>query len=146
MAWAQKFKINQGKEGRITFEVGPQLTETEIPKYIGEMDFSGKGMWNAYNQVAKVKKFQMKCIDGANTDIYAQWLSYTVTGLWMEDTAVLIHIFDKEPILRRDYGTAFTQRRTKGKYAPVQLLPAVQLQLQQFHIFISHKYPKRLIF
>lgn len=106
------------------YEYGPVLTEAQIPKHIGEMDFSGKGMWNVYNMVAKVEDFQLKCVDGAATAVYSQWLSYTVTGLWMEDTAILRHVFATEPILRKDYGQAFVKRRSTGKFQKVKLLPA----------------------
>lgn len=92
------------------YAFGIKLTATQIPKCLGEMDFSGKGMWNMYHQVAAVKDFQLKSVDGTKTEIYSQWLSYTVTGLWMEDTAILRHIFGKDPILRKNYGTAFTRR------------------------------------
>lgn len=42
LGWIQKFKL--------------------IPKHVGDMDFSGKGMWYAYNIVAKNPHFQLKCV------------------------------------------------------------------------------------
>lgn len=124
LTWAQAFKITLNEHDQYVYEYGPVLTEAQIPKHIGEMDFSGKGMWNVYNMVAKVEDFQLKCVDGAATAVYSQWLSYTVTGLWMEDTAILRHVFATEPILRKDYGQAFVKRRSTGKFQKVKLLPA----------------------
>lgn len=124
MTWAQAFKVILTDGGVFNYDIGTPLTETQIPKYVGEMDFSGKGMWNVYNKVAQVDDFQVKCVDGASLAVYAQWLSYTVTGLWMEDTAVLRHVFGTDPILRKDYGQAFVKRRSTGKLQKIKLLPA----------------------
>lgn len=104
--WIQTFSITQDENAMIYFVYGAKLTDKTIPSYVGDIDYSGKKMWYAYNEIAGKATFKLKGIEGANNAVYAQWLSYSVTGLWMEDVAILKHIFEVEPVLRKDYGNA----------------------------------------
>lgn len=104
--WIQTFSITQDENAMIYFVYGAKLTNKTIPSYVGDIDYSGKKMWYAYNKIAGKATFKLKGIEGANNAVYAQWLSYLVTGLWMEDVAILKQIFEVEPVLRKDYGNA----------------------------------------
>lgn len=125
VAWTKTIKYKT-VEGRTMLDYGAFLDEKTVDKHALEMDWSGKRMWRIYNRIAAIE-FQLLMVPGANVDVYAQWLTYSATGVWGEDVAILKTMFDKVPIIRSNYGDAFNARRTKGKYQKVNLYSAVMV-------------------
>lgn len=110
-----------GTENLMTPEVGNRIPDTLMGSLYFTMDWSGRGMWQAMRQISS-KEFLILGRGQEHAEVYSQWLSLTVLGLWSEDMAVIEKVFGVMPMKRSAYGTAFTDRRQSGKLMKVKLM------------------------
>lgn len=128
MTWRASIKIPSsgavvavGSDGLNTPTIGDAIPATLDQSLYFSMNWSGRGMWAVMRHVSTIP-FTMLGRDKAYKEIYSQWLSISILGLWPEDMAVIEKIFGTVPIKRSKYGEAFTERRAKGQLIAVNTM------------------------
>nr|QRW42410.1 MAG: nucleoprotein [Wuhan Mosquito Virus 6] len=102
-------------------EIGIMIPDAMLDLFYFTMDWSGKGMWKTLRHVSTCQFF-LKSRGAEFKEVYSQWLSLSILGLWTEDMAVIEKVFGVVPIKRSKYSIAFEDRRLKGDLLPVKIM------------------------